>query len=221
MLLVLFLAYAAQVRFRPYMSPEEREEVVREHSFKAQHDSLHARLAVMVKAAEAHGKKSTHRAVPVGPKRSGAITAAAVWGYLFNYNTVEMVLLFCCCLVALCGIMFESGQLSDSAFSSQRAAVAAFVIVVIVASIVYCTASRCAPPCRSSYHVAVCLAVAIVVFAEVYVVSRSRATTPPKVKSSGGSPMPRATAVSGLHPPPDAMLMHTEVSCTPRGCVHT
>lgn len=66
------------------------------------------------------------------------IAAAAVLGYLFNYNTVEMTLLFCCCLIALCGIMFESGQLQTSSFASQSKAVSAFVIIVIILSILYC-----------------------------------------------------------------------------------
>lgn len=74
-----------------------------------------------------------------GGKNVAYIAAAAILGYLFNYNTVEMILLFCCCLIALSGIMFESGRLQTSSFSSQSNAIAAFVILIIILSILYCT----------------------------------------------------------------------------------
>lgn len=93
-----------------------------------------------------------------GGKNVAYIAAAAILGYLFNYNTVEMILLFCCCLIALSGIMFESGRLQTSSFSSQSNAIAAFVILIIILSILYCThlLSSLLPlpncPMRSAVH---------------------------------------------------------------------
>lgn len=139
-LLVCFIAYSAQVRYRPFLSPEERFEVLRDHAYKAQTDSVHMRLELMLKEAEASGPKVS-RKVALGARNAsgGYVTAAAVLGYLFNYNTVEMILLFCCCLIALCGIMFESGQLQPYAFNSQKYSVTVFIVFVIMGSVAYCT----------------------------------------------------------------------------------
>jgi len=54
--------------------------------------------------------------------------------FIFNYNTVESVLLFSAVLVNLSGIMFESGQLENG---SSNDALAYLVIVLISFSVVY------------------------------------------------------------------------------------
>lgn len=153
-LLVLFIAYALQVRYRPYLSPEEKADVVREHVYRASiGDSVHTRLASLVRAVEAHGKKTTRKGrLDVDKPKGAFLAAAALWGYLFNYNTVEMVLLFSCCLIALCGIMFESGQLQASAFTSQKYSITVFVILIILGSIFYCE-----PVCVCVCFCAVCV----------------------------------------------------------------
>ncbi len=93
---------------------------------------------VMLKKAESQGKKATRNIAMDKQGNAVAVAAAAVLGYLFNYNTVEMVLLFCCCLIALSGIMFESGRFQTSAFASQRYSIQVFVVLVIMLSIIYC-----------------------------------------------------------------------------------
>ncbi len=113
--------------------------MLQEHATRALTEPQHMYLAAMLRQVDSQGRKSTRNAVMA--KKSGsavAVAAAAVLGYLFNYNTVEMVLLFCCCLIALCGIMFESGRYQTSAFASQRYSIQAFVVLVIMLSIIYC-----------------------------------------------------------------------------------
>jgi hypothetical protein len=137
-LLVLFIAYALQVRYRPYMSPEERSDVLRDHIFRSMHGGVHAYLALRLKEAESLGKKTARPAGMAQRRAVNYVAAAMLMGYLFNYNTVEMVLLFCCCLITLSGIMFESGRFQTGAFSSQRNAIASFVIVILLLSVAYC-----------------------------------------------------------------------------------
>jgi hypothetical protein len=137
-LLVLFISYALQVRYRPYLSPEERPDVLRDHIYRSMRGGVHAYLALRLKEAEFHGKK-TARTMGMASRRTQTyVAAAALMGYLFNYNTVEMVLLFCCCLITLCGIMFESGRYQIGAFASQRNAIASFVVVILLLSVAYC-----------------------------------------------------------------------------------
>lgn len=151
-LLVMFIAYALQVRYRPYLSPSERNDVLREHVYKSLRGGLHARLAERVKAAEAHGKKAARNTKMTASKESGpgVMFANAILAYFFNYNTVEMTLLFCCVLIALGGIMFESDRFQDASFQSQKDFITAILIIVIIGSVIYCTRCRslCFRCCR-------------------------------------------------------------------------
>lgn len=150
-LLVMFIAYALQVRYRPYLSPSERNDVLREHVYKSLRGGLHARLAERVKAAEAHGKKAARNTKMTASKESGpgVMFANAILAYFFNYNTVEMTLLFCCVLIALGGIMFESDRFQDASFQSQKDFITAILIIVIIGSVIYCTLPAAAP-CASA-----------------------------------------------------------------------
>lgn len=175
-LLVLFIAYALQVRYRPYMSPEERKDVIRDHIYQSLQGGVHSDLALRLKAAEAHGKKAARimgMSAGAGTGSFAFVAAAAVLGYFFNYNTVEMVLLFCCCLVALSGIMFESGRYQSGAFTSQKNAIAAFVIFVIIVSIVYCTCTHAVVVVRLLMSVwKQCIPSACVGFGNPYLIMR-------------------------------------------------
>eukprot|EP01029_Cantina_marsupialis_P014707 TRINITY_DN3227_c0_g1_i1.p1 TRINITY_DN3227_c0_g1~~TRINITY_DN3227_c0_g1_i1.p1 ORF type:complete len:242 (+),score=85.40 TRINITY_DN3227_c0_g1_i1:233-958(+) len=58
--------------------------------------------------------------------------------FIFDYNTVESVLLLCAVLVTLSGIMFESGQFeAGDSFDVQRELVTIAVLIIIFFSIIY------------------------------------------------------------------------------------
>lgn len=190
-LLVLFIAYALQVRYRPYLSPSEKGEVIRDHVYRSLHGGVHQHLASLVREAEAHGRKVARntRMTAAVKRPTSIVMVSAVLQYFFNYNTVEMVLLFCCILVTLAGIMFDSDRFQDSTFNSQKDVITAIVILVIVASIVYCTSLplHLRSPFANSSDVLSCLmfrlvivvlcAVVAVVVVEVYVVQQQRKAT--------------------------------------------
>jgi hypothetical protein len=90
-LLVMFLAYAAQVRFQPYMSPSEREAVLKEHLELSYTSPLHARLRAILAGIESRGRKKTHRNILTV---KGRVDARALLGrigtFMFDYNTVSL-----------------------------------------------------------------------------------------------------------------------------------
>jgi len=125
-LLVMFCAYAMQVRHQPFMAVENYEDVIEKYKKLTRRDSLRGR------------KNKAHAALHLGGE-GDAVTATTFNGqnaksFLFNYNTVESVLLFCAVLVNLSGIMFESGQLANG---SSNDALAYLVIVMVSLSITY------------------------------------------------------------------------------------
>jgi hypothetical protein len=138
-LLVLFVAYALQVRYRPYLSPIEREDVVRDHVVKSMSPGTHSVLAAAIKSVQMRGRKAARAAGMTG-NRDARVTAAlqSVGKHMVNYNTVEMVLLFCAVLICLAGVMFESNRFKADEFTSQKNLVIVLVMIVIVFSIVYC-----------------------------------------------------------------------------------
>lgn len=94
-LLVMFLAYAAQVRYTPYMSPAEYDEVLRSHEASALISVIHARLKVALASITARGRKRVHRNLLTF---DGKLDRSAVLGvlsnWMLNYNTAEALLLF-------------------------------------------------------------------------------------------------------------------------------
>jgi len=92
-LLVMFLAYAAQVRCLPYMGPAEFEAALRRHTDLSLTDVMHARVRASIAGIEERGRKRANRNTMA--IRGGRISLSAVLGVLtstlFNYNTVRPV----------------------------------------------------------------------------------------------------------------------------------
>lgn len=140
-LLVMFVAYALQVRHVPFMSPSERGDVLTAHRMAAATgDPIHAALKEQMDRVADRNKR--------GPKKVGwahaktkaekaAVARAAAANFLYNYNTVESMLLACAVVVNLAGVMFESGRFESEYYQEQRDAVTFLVMIVIIASIIY------------------------------------------------------------------------------------
>ena len=90
-LLIMFLAYAAQVQNRPYMSPSECKDVLAKHEAAAlAGDALHSRLRSCIAGVESRGRKrGVVRSLIMANGRVDAGAAfTALREYAFNFNTV-------------------------------------------------------------------------------------------------------------------------------------
>ena len=135
-LLVMFTAYAAQVRFKPYMSPKDYSAEVETHrAMVAAGHPLRTAINANLDRLTVYHNRAKKRSTPSW--RLDARTATK--NFFFDYNTVESVLLACGVLVCLSGLMFESGYLDTGSASARESKVFVTVAVLttIFASIVY------------------------------------------------------------------------------------
>ena len=146
---------ALQVKHRPYMSPSEIPYTGEDGV------GLHRQLESNLADIAQRGKKAARKGIRLGHKvgmTNKQATASYFWnctctvaaphGLLMFWpnahlrlrmadNTVEMVLLGCAVLVNLAGVMFESNRFQSEHFNDQRDGVTIFIMMVIIASIVY------------------------------------------------------------------------------------
>ncbi|KAA0147327.1 hypothetical protein FNF31_07613 [Cafeteria roenbergensis] len=155
-LLVMFGAYALQVRNLPYMSPSDYDRTVRHHLLQAGiADTLHTRSDHWRIREE---MTAVEEAYNPGGSRTGAWRDAALGAavadleedkatnvsfamFLVDYNAVESVLLACGVLVNLSGIMFLSNRFNDpelmSYYTEEYDQLAIAVATLILLSCVY------------------------------------------------------------------------------------
>jgi hypothetical protein len=143
-LLVCFTAYALQVRYTPFMSPQDRAAVLSHHDEAVRKNHpLHSRLSAAVAAVKSRRRKAgaghtagmDARMAARQQRLASAVANAGAW--FTNYNSVEAVLLCCSVLVCLGGVMFESGQLEQDYFRAHRDTITACLLLVIFGSITY------------------------------------------------------------------------------------
>ena len=156
--LILFLAFSMQTKHSPYMSTSQRQLVLAEHSIKAESgDKIHVRIQSNIQhvkdeqgrnsSAKKHRKALSFSDILDGTtktqkKQKNKDQKNSV-DYFFDYNTVELSLLFCAVLVCLAGIMFESDRFKETTGSGtmryawQRDMVTYVVIVIVLCSFVY------------------------------------------------------------------------------------
>jgi len=136
-LLIMFLAYSAQMMFRPYMNAGEYDAVLKAHAESALTSKTHAELRAQLAGVEARGKK---RAAKNLLNFEGKVDRSAVLGlltgWLFNYNTIEQLMLFAAVLVCLMGIMYQANT-SSSFYPGALDGVTAVVMIVIITAILY------------------------------------------------------------------------------------
>jgi len=142
-LLVLFVAFALQVRLSPFMSAPERSSVLVEHQARAAADprGLDARLASTLDRLDDKGRrKSTFsRGLDASNARSmvTSLGSMVVGSVLVSANGVEVTMLFSAVLVTVSGLLFESGRLDAAFYADQRDALTGFVIGLVSLSLVY------------------------------------------------------------------------------------
>lgn len=139
-MMVMFLAYAAQVRVIPYMSPSEHEEVLKSHEVAAFSSPMHAKLKAALSAVEVRGRKRTKRNMMTADgkfDRSAFMSTVVSW--LYNYNTAEAVLLFSTVIILMMALMYLATTTGSGAqfYGEARDSITGVVIAVIAISIVY------------------------------------------------------------------------------------
>jgi hypothetical protein len=144
-LLVMFAAYAMQVRHQPYMSESEKALVnLKYEQLMAAKDKMEVRVHKRgsMGASKRHLMKQK---VKLGHNQDEMVKKKSVAAaYFWNYNTVESTLLCSAVLVMLAGVMFQSdryaddGTLTESASeSADQQALGYITLTIIVTSMLY------------------------------------------------------------------------------------
>ncbi len=135
-LLIMFLAYAAQTAARPYMSPGDYDDVIRAHEARALTDSTHARLRTQIASIETRGRKKARKnllSFDGSVDRSALLGVLTTW--LFNYNTIEQVMIFAAVVVCLMGIMYQANAGTTSYYPGALDGVTGVVMITIIAAV--------------------------------------------------------------------------------------
>jgi hypothetical protein len=143
-LLVLFVAYAMQVRYRPWLATSDREKYLTAHRVRAlTPGSIDNRIASTIANAESGlRKRSTFGSgLDASSARARALQIGTViyGSVLNNPNTFDSVLLTCGILVAIGGLLFESDRFASELpfYDSQRDTLGGIVGAVIIFGVVY------------------------------------------------------------------------------------
>ena len=143
-LLVMFVAYALQVRHTPYMNLHDKKAIMKAFRDKVEGANarpLYAKIEATIRTLMEDERRKHRKARSWLQNRP---TRQEVQQFFWDYNTVEAVLLFCAVLVNLAGIMFESGRFESSYYEGQRDLITYIVMIVVVFSIVYFCVVFCA-----------------------------------------------------------------------------
>jgi hypothetical protein len=130
MLLVLFAAFAAQVKNNPYLSHGDKAKVVAEHQEKCLTDPLHKAIEDDLKLIMRKNTRGAFRTTRFFDAKAIASrsTVDAIVLTILDYNSVESVMLGSAILVCLSGLMFSSSRFTGSlkTFYAVRADAASF-----------------------------------------------------------------------------------------------
>ena len=130
-LLTMFVSYSLQVKFSPYMSSRDYDEISLE--FDRLMEEQEANISSSNQAQRYAELYQRHKAITFTNVHGNHRLRAAE--FLFDYNSVEAILLFCAVLVALSGIAFDSDQMS----ANQRETLAYVMIFIVSSSLMYFT----------------------------------------------------------------------------------
>jgi hypothetical protein len=135
-LLIMFLAYSAQMMFRPYMNAGEYEAVLKAHVEASFSNATHARIRAQITNIETRGRKKVRKNLLTfeGKVDRGALLGLLT-SWLFNYNTIEQLMLFCAVVVCLMGIMYQANE--NYSYAGATDGVTAVVMITIIFAIIY------------------------------------------------------------------------------------
>lgn len=151
-LLVLFLAFAAQLRYRPFMPPSDYNAVLEDLELRAAKKELLAvrvRAAVLSTLSQQVRKRSSSNNITTGADSSfiGSGAHSAMRSktrtalLLTDFNVVESILLFSAAMVCLLGIMYDSltarTNLNERYYTTARNSVTWGLMALIIISALF------------------------------------------------------------------------------------
>jgi hypothetical protein len=134
-LMVLFVAFTLQVLNKPFMSMDERADIVRlasRRDFERGNRMLRKMSAFGDQSEIERAKKRLAMEEQAQLTIARALTIASK--YFVNYNKVEAVFLGCAIYVCLAGVMFSSGYFDNPLFTWQRTFLGIFTAIVVATS---------------------------------------------------------------------------------------
>jgi hypothetical protein len=123
--------------FRPYMNAGEFDAVLKNHVESSFSNAIHARIRAQIANVEARGRKKVRKnLLNFEGKVDRSAVLGLLTGWLFNYNTIEQLMLFAAVIVCLMGIMYQANS-SSSFYPGALDGVTAVVMIDIIAAIIY------------------------------------------------------------------------------------
>merc|ERR1712023_247295 len=134
-LAVLFVAFTLQVLNKPFMSMDERADIVRLAS-RRDYERGNKMLRKMAAFGDQSEIERAKKRLAMEEQAQLTIARALTMSskYFVNYNKVETVFLGCSIYVCLAGVMFSSGYFEDPMFAWQRTFLGIFTAIVVVVS---------------------------------------------------------------------------------------
>jgi hypothetical protein len=133
--IVLLCFYVLHVRIAPFMGPDTYEEVLRDHQNKSMTSILHARLRTSIQGVETKGLRNNRKNVV---QYDGSVNRSAILGFvltsLFDYNTVEAILLFVNIMICNLGILTE---LHSAFYNDAPDAASSGIVFLVTVSLIY------------------------------------------------------------------------------------
>ena len=119
-LIILFTCFTLQVLYRPFMSMEERAEVVKLAS-KRDFDRGHKMLRKMAAFGDTREIEQAKKRLAMEEQAQLTVARSLTKSSKFfvNYNDVEAVFLACAIFVCVAGIMFASGYFENEYYKAQ------------------------------------------------------------------------------------------------------
>jgi len=159
-LLVLFISFVMQAKYRPFLSTGERGVVIKELELRASlaiNDPIHfqqdyemlkkittaVRLGGEIERRQKAGKvqkkvENLWADSNDKTKTRRAKIARDAGSYFFDFNTVELILLGSAIIISLCGIMFNSGEYNGRPdLDTQRDTITYIMLIIVFFTFLY------------------------------------------------------------------------------------
>jgi hypothetical protein len=124
-------------RWRRALARRQFEDVLKAHNESSFSSAIHARIRAQIANVEARGKKRVRKnLLNFEGKVDRSAVLGLLTGWLFNYNTIEQLMLFAAVIVCLMGIMYQANT-TTSFYPGALDGVTAVVMIDIIAAIIY------------------------------------------------------------------------------------
>ena len=139
-LLVLFISYALQTRFNPFMCYSDYNDVLLSHQEAMNWSAAHRQIHAMLSSLDMQNtrKKMVRRNIM---STTGIIDKKVLFetmgSWIFNYNTVESVMLFSGVIICLMSVMYQSQNVAAGYDTTGRDIITGIIMCSLISSILY------------------------------------------------------------------------------------